>query len=348
LEAVGNVLSTPEWREYFQADQSELGDRLLPVLLTVGAVLSLAGLALITWIAGWPNVWKTLLHADWVFALVAPVAVAVSHLGYTVAYREVARVEGGPQLSVREVVAIVTTGFGPVSPRGGFTLDAQELCKRGLSEEEASLSVRVLGLLEYAVLAPGTFLAALYMIVRGMKAQAGLVPSWVIGVPVGAVLALTVLARYRRAGRPGGWWKPLRHGLEAVEALFELFGSWSEGAVASLGMAIYWAGDIAALGACLDVFAHRRGAVAVLIVGYATGYALTRRSLPLGGAGVVEVLMPLALNWVGFTLASAVLAVVAYRIFNLWLAMIPAVIGLRRLRHHSDAGRSHAPAEPDS
>src|ERR1700729_2555545 len=91
VEVVGNVLSSPEWREYFKADQSELGDELLPVLLTVGAVLSLAGLVLITWIAGWDNVWRTLLDADWVFALAAPVAVAVSHLGYTLAYRKVAQ-----------------------------------------------------------------------------------------------------------------------------------------------------------------------------------------------------------------------------------------------------------------
>jgi uncharacterized membrane protein YbhN (UPF0104 family) len=345
---VVNVLGSSEWREYFQADQSELGDRLLPVLLTVGAVLSLAGLALILWIAGWGNVWKTLRNADWVFALAAPVAVAVSHLGYTLAYRKVAQADVGPQLSLREAVAIVTTGFGPVSPRGGFTLDAQELCKRGFSEEEAGLRVRVLGLLEYAVLAPATFLAALYMLVRALKAQAGLVPSWVIGVPVGGVIALIVLARYRRASQPGTWWKPLRRGLDALEALLELFRNWPGGALASLGMAIYWAGDIAALGMCLDVFAHRRGAVAVLVVGYATGYALTRRSLPLGGAGVVEVLLPFALNWVGFTLASAVLAVVAYRIFNLWLAMIPAVIGLRRLRDQAAIGRPCAPAEPDS
>ena len=338
-----NVLSLPEWREYFQADQSELGDRLLPVLLSVGALLSVAGLALITWIAGWDNVWKTLLDADWVFALVAPVAVAISHLGYTLAYRQVAQVDLGPQLSVREVLAIVTTGFGPVSPRGGFTLDAQELRKRGLTKEEASLRVRVLGLLEYAVLAPATFLAAVYMLANGMHTQAGLLPSWVIGVPVGAVIAFAVLARYRRAGRPRTWWKSLRHLLDALEALLALFGRWPGGPVASLGMTIYWVGDIAALGACLDVFAHQRGAVALLVVGYATGYALTRRSLPLGGAGVVEVLLPFALNWVGFTLASAVLAVVAYRIFNLWLAMIPTVVGLRRLHDHAPTDASRRP-----
>jgi hypothetical protein len=35
--------------------------------------------------------------------------------------------------------------------------------------------------------------------------------------------------------------------------------------------------------------------------------------LPLGGAGVVEGLLPFALGWVRIALAPAVLAVVAYR-----------------------------------
>jgi uncharacterized membrane protein YbhN (UPF0104 family) len=41
--------------------------------------------------------------------------------------------------------------------------------------------------------------------------------------------------------------------------------------------------------------------------------------------------MPFALNWVGFPLAASILAVIAYRVFNLWLPMIPAVISLRHL-----------------
>ncbi|MBV9661005.1 MAG: hypothetical protein JO337_07600 [Acidimicrobiales bacterium] len=95
-------------------------------------------------------------------------------------------------------------------------------------------------------------------------------------------------------------------------------------------MLIYWAAEILALGGCIDVFAHRRGAVAVMMVGYATGYAPARRSLPLSGAGVIEALMPFALNWVGFPLASSILALITYRMFNLWLALIPAVISLHR------------------
>src|SRR5204863_338643 len=71
--------------------------------------------------------------------------------------------------------------------------------------------------------------------------------------------------------------------------------------------------------------------VAPLLVGYATGYALTRRTLRLAGAGAVEALLPFALLWPGTPLAAAVMAVLAYRIINFWLPIVPAVFGLRAL-----------------
>ena len=71
----------------------------------------------------------------------------------------------------------------------------------------------------------------------------------------------------------------------------------------------------------------------LIILGYASGYALTRRSLPLAGAGAVETLLPFALTWMGIALPAAVVCVFAYRFFNLWLPLLPAaaaVITLRR------------------
>jgi uncharacterized membrane protein YbhN (UPF0104 family) len=55
---------------------------------------------------------------------------------------------------------------------------------------------------------------------------------------------------------------------------------------------------------------------------------LTRRALPLGGAGVVEALLPFALGWLKIALAPALLAVFAYRVINLWLPLVPALVGL--------------------
>lgn len=327
-------------RRYWHASARQPGTRFLAILLSVGAVLSVAALAGITLDVGGRRLWHVLQHADWVFALFVPLAVVVSHLGYTLAYREVARNENGCALSLKDALYIVVTGFGPLSPRGGYSIDVRELRRRGLSKEAAEQRVRVLGLLEYAVLAPVTLVAAVYMMVEGMRAQSGLLPSWVIGVPAGAAIAMAVLVAYRRAGRPGTWWKPLRKNLEAVDELIDLLRSWEKAPLAFAGMLLYWAAEIAALGGCIDVFGHRRGAVAVMIVGYATGYALTRRSLPLAGAGVVEALMPFALSWVGLPLAASVLAVIAYRVFNLWLAMIPAVVTLRHLDRKDDSASS--------
>lgn len=328
---------------YFHSEAKTPDTRFLSLLVSVGAVLSAAALAGIVFDVGRDRIWSTLIHADWTYVIFVPLAVVVSHLGYTLAYREVTHGEKDRSLSFAGALHVVTTGFGPLSPRGGYSIDIREMRRRGVAKETAEQRVRVLGLLEYAVLAPATLVAAAYMVARGIGSQDGLLPSWIIGVPLGAAVAVAVLGSYRRRGAPAGWWKPLRRNLDAMEELLDLLRSWPHSPVAVFGMVLYWAAEISALGLCIDIFGHRRGAIAVMIVGYATGYALTRRSLPLAGAGVVEALMPFALTWVGFHLAPAVLAVVAYRIFNFWLAMIPAVIGLRRLDREDDT--EHEPAE---
>ena len=69
-----------------------------------------------------------------------------------------------------------------------------------------------------------------------------------------------------------------------------------------------------------------------VIIAYGTGYAATRRSLPLGGAGVTEALMTYALYWVRQPLAPALAAVLAYRAFNFLLVAAPAVVAHRQLQ----------------
>lgn len=330
---------------YLRADEGGLGGRFLPVLVTVGALLSAAALVGVTWMTGPGRVWRVATHAHWSYLLIVPAGVAASHVGYTFAYRQVAAVRHRRRIGAGESFALVTVGFGPISPRGGFSLDARELERRGLTRRQSRCRVRVLGMLEYAVLAPATLGAAAYMMAAGRPAQAGLLPSWVIGVPLGAVVAVGLLLVYRTAGRPDGWPGFARDALEALENLLGLLRSWPRGLEAAGGMVLYWAGEIAALTACVDVFAHRRGPAAVMIVGYATGYALTRRTLPLGGAGVVEALMPFALNWVGFPLPASVVAVIVYRLLTLWGALIPAYLAWRHLRGGSSAPRP-APPRP--
>jgi uncharacterized membrane protein YbhN (UPF0104 family) len=66
--------------------------------------------------------------------------------------------------------------------------------------------------------------------------------------------------------------------------------------------------------------------LAALVLGYASGYVLTRRSLPAGGAGLVEVALTFALVGMGIHFVPALIGVVVYRLFNFWLPILPALI----------------------
>ena len=64
-------------------------------------------------------------------------------------------------------------------------------------------------------------------------------------------------------------------------------------------MTLYWAGDIACLWAALQLVGGKQITISALILAYSGGYVLSRRSLPAGGAGVVEIALTLALVGMG-------------------------------------------------
>jgi uncharacterized membrane protein YbhN (UPF0104 family) len=326
-------------REYLGADHHRLSPRGMLVFVLTGLALACAAIfGIVFLVVGVHPVLRQLRHIAWIWLVVAAGATIASHIGYLLAYREVARHDDGPEIRPARAAAIVVTGFGLVVPRGGFALDNATLCEHGVSSSEARQRVMSLGILEYAILAPATFGAALALLLQHINAQAGLLPSWVIGVPAGTVVTLLLLPNRGRLRRRGRLRHRLARTLDAIMATLSMLRSTPNGPLAALGMAIYWAADIAALAACLALFGGHHASIAAIIVGYSTGYALTRRSLPLSGAGAVEALLPFALSWVSVPLAEGVLAVLAYRAFNLWLAVGPAAAGLRYLR------RSPAPA----
>src|ERR1700758_894756 len=151
---------------------------------------------------------------------------------------------------------------------------------------------------------------------------------WALAVPAGFALGVwaTTPDRARRISRLAGRWQDeLAQALEGIGCLKTLIRSPRQYAGAWIGTIVYWAADICALYGALRVFGLDPGGGKVIIA-YATGYAATRRSLPLGGAGVTEVLMTYSLYWVREPLAPALAAVVAYRIFNFVLAVAPALV----------------------
>jgi uncharacterized membrane protein YbhN (UPF0104 family) len=309
----------------------------LALVVAAAGVLAFGAFAGLSWWAGFVSVYHHLTHIHWWWIPVALGAEAVSYVGYIVAYREVARAEDGAELDLSSTAAVVATGFGVFLSSGGFALDEAVLRSAGVPPREARARVLGLGALEYVVLAPAAMGAAIFVLLfHRPDIDAGLTLPWIIGVPVGfAAAAVLMLNRARLRTRRQGWRSHLANAIEALNLVQRMALRPIPYGLAFVGMALYWAGDIACLWAALHVFFQEPPTLAILVLGYATGYALTRRTLPLGGAGVVDTLLPLSLVWLGIAFAPAVVAVVVYRFMNLWLPMLPALAGLPTLKQLS-------------
>lgn len=304
------------------------------MLMIVAAALSILATIFVAGAAGYVSVASHIRHADWHWIPLAMAGAVAAHVGYTFAYREVAHVGRGVRLGALRAGAIVAAGFGVFTPRGGFAVDIEALEDLGVPREEARIRVLGLGSLEYAVLATGAFICAIFLL-GDPHAQRAVTLSWAIGIPVGTALAL-VAVRYRKWICRGWLAGILGPPLESIGIVGQIVASpRRHGAAAFTGMSVYWAGEVFVLWCCLAAFTGHTPSVTEVVVGYATGYALTRRTLPLAGAGAVEALLPFALVWVGYGLAPAVLAVFAYRIFNLWLPLGPAIVALYHLQRRA-------------
>jgi uncharacterized membrane protein YbhN (UPF0104 family) len=271
-------------------------------------------------------------HAPWV-ALIAGASL-LTYPAYTLAYRSIADIHGHGPIALPMVARVVVAGFGPFAISGGFGIDQQALL--ALHEDERSARVRViaLGVLEWAVLAPLCCVVSIVLLAQDADILPSLLWPWAIAVPLGFGFGLWASApgRVDRISRLGGkrreW---LAQALEGVGVLHDLIRRPATYRMAWFGTALYWAADIAAFYGGLRLFGLQPGAGKVIIA-YGTGYAATRRSLPLGGAGVTEVLMTYSLYWVREPLAPALAAVLAYRVFNLAVVAAPALIAHHQLR----------------
>jgi uncharacterized membrane protein YbhN (UPF0104 family) len=304
------------------------------VLAAVATGIAAIAVLVIARITGADAVGRAFDDVDprWI-ALIAG-AELLTYPAYMLAYRSIARVGGYSPLSLPLVARVVVAGFGPFTIGGGFGIDLKVL--NALHEDERSARVRVtaLGTLEWLVLAPIACTTAIVLLATGANILPSLLWPWAIGVPVGFAIALWVsepkrVAQFRWLMR-GRRRELLKHVLEGVSVMHTLVRQPRMYAGAWIGTALYWAADIGAFYGGLQTFGLHPG-LGKVIIAYATGYAATRRSLPLGGAGITEFLMIYALYWVRQPLAPSLAAVVAYRAFNFLLAATPALIANRQL-----------------
>jgi uncharacterized membrane protein YbhN (UPF0104 family) len=301
---------------------------MVPAVLALGAIAGLADLA------GAERIDRAArhLHPEWL--ILCFLGELAAYAGYVLAVRDTARVDNGPTLSFGTSSRAVIGGFGVFAATrtsGGFAVDYWALRTAGADREGAVARVLALGALEYAVLAPAALCAAIAILVDGEDISLGLTLPWLAVIP-GAAVAIWITSpkradRYSRIPKDAGRIREgFAHSVAGLSILRKmLVAPPREHGLGFLGAALYWAGDIACLWGALAFFGNPPLSVPALIVGYSTGYVLTRRSLPAGGAGVVEIALTFALHWVGLPFGRALLGVVIYRLFNLWLPIVPAL-----------------------
>ena len=332
------LMAAAKWagERFLVLEEKPLAVILVAAGATVGVAFALASAA------GWPRVLR-LVYArhSWSWLAVCLVGELAAYFGYVLTIRDMARVDSGAEMNLAVSTTTVVAGFGVFAATrssGGFAVDYWAFRRAGASRREAVRRVFALGVLEYAMLSTVALIAsaALYLGLDGHASDAATLPSLLI-VPC-VVFALWVtspkrVARLRRTPRSGGWFRTtFANAVGGAGNVRSLITNPREHGLGLAGSSLYWAGDILCLWAALQLVGGRHITLAALVLAYSSGYVLTRRALPAGGAGLVEVALTLALVGMGVRFTPALLGVIVYRLFNFWLPIVPALILLPAIR----------------
>jgi hypothetical protein len=301
---------------------------LLAVLLYVAAGIGMA------YVAGFGAVHERLDHAQWWWLAPSFGGVLVAFCGYFFAYRGISRTQDGPRLSLRALVAVVAAGFGGFLAHGGTALDEVAMRAGGADKREADVRVSSLAGFEHGVLALIVCPAAIIAWALGdVIPRTDFTWPWAVIPPVGFVLAVWLAERYRdRLRVRDGWRGKVAMFFDSVHLVFHLLRNPRSCGIAVLGMLLYWGGDIFGLWAATAAFGFHMTVLAV-IVALGTGMLFTRRTAPLGGAGIMLVaLVPTLWYGAAVPFAAATLGVAAYRFFTLFAPMPIGFAALPKLR----------------
>jgi uncharacterized membrane protein YbhN (UPF0104 family) len=313
------------------------------LLVALAAVLQLSAGVGLAYVAGFSSVRAVLGHFDWVWLVALFGALFISFVGYYYAYQGIFRVAGGPDLSGQQMRAVVAAGFGGFLAHGGAALDQYALQAAGADEGEAKARVTALGGMEHGVLSIGGCGCAIAVLASGLgQPPADFTIPWaVIPIP-GFLIAFWFAERYRDRFRDRkGWRGMLGTFLESIHLIREMFVHPRRWGSAVLGMALFWAADAFAAWAAMAAFGFQMNA-ASFFVGFGTGMIFTRRTGPLGGAGVLALVLPLTIWYSGAPLAVAVVGIFAYRVLALWLPMPVSLAALPTLRTMGQQQVPHA------
>jgi hypothetical protein len=277
-------------------------------------------------VAGTDRTEAALKGVEPLWLLMAVAGTAVSYYGFSLAYG--GTVAGGSVARLPKGLALKLVAFGAAASSlvSGYSVDRRALRAAGASRGDAGVRVMTISALEYAVLALAAWVSALTLLGDGHVEKAVSIP-WAIGFPTGCALALWISRRVHSPGPAADGFvrRSIGTTLDALTLLGYQVRHPIRQRAAWIGIVLHWGGDLAVMWAALRAVGLQPS-LPVILLGYATGYALSPRSLPLAGVGVTEALMPLALSWVGLPLPSAVVAVFLYRGSRLLVSVPPALI----------------------
>ncbi|HEY7197390.1 MAG TPA: lysylphosphatidylglycerol synthase transmembrane domain-containing protein [Gaiellaceae bacterium] len=337
----------------------------------VAAVLAIGAVALLGEVAHYDRLLAALRSANKHWFPLCILGEVIAYTGYILAYRDLARADGGPVLGYWKVTRIVGLGFGAYivgASAGGLAVDYWALHRAGAGPHEAGRRVLALNTLEWLILglfACGASIAVLAG--AGHDAPLGMTLGWLTVVPLciaGGAYASSPKRIDRlsqlpstplpaREGRdPRSWarWfaaaakRGLRDAIGSLHYLRFVLARPRRYPAGVGGFAVYWLGDLLTMYAALRAFGVHIGG-SDLILAYATGYVVTSAPLPAGASGASEATTAFALHAVGVPLAPALLAVFTYRFFTFWLPILPALGFLSTVRTLADE-LPGAPREP--
>lgn len=347
------------------------------IAAVLALLLSLGAIAAIGQITSYGKLLEAWHRASKAWLPLCLLGEIVSYTGYVVAYRSVAKADGGPVLRLRDAARVVAVGLGAYvvgSEAGGLGVDYWAMREAGETPHQAARRTLALNTLQVGGLAVLALLGGVVVLVRGAHGHGVLVMAlvWISVVPAAiagavAVSGRTLAPRLLEAPDEGRKRPPLRHPGSFLRWLWTkartLFADAIGGVVfvrvvvghprrylgGLAGYPLFWIGDFFILWVALEAFGYTLSP-ARLAVAEATAWALTFVPLPGGGSGFAEAAMTYTLHAVGVPVHQALLAAIAYRGVNFWLPVLPALAllpSLRNLERGLEAS-GHAPEEEDA
>lgn len=321
-------------RHLFRGHQLDSSGRQVAGVIALAAALFLAATVGMAYVSGVAAVRDVLRDVHWPWLVASAVAEIVSFAGYALGYRGISKVERGPELRGKPLLAVVAAGFGGFLGQGGGALDNYVMKAMGAGDREAAARVAALTGLEHGSMPWIVCPTAVALWAIGVsKPPASFIIPWAVIPPVGFALGFWAAERWHEELKgKAGWRGRLGVLLEGVHYFWMLLESPIKGGGAFVGMLLFWGASMFSLWAALAAFGLHLEA-GTLIICYGSAYLTTQRTTPLGGGGLLMcAIVPTLWYLGGVPLPVATAGVFAHRFFSLWLFMPLSLAGLPTLR----------------